>query len=915
MEEARRVLAELIEKYNHNKDDHSFMGNEKQACISLIVPLITKILHWDTEDPSEFKTEESQSGKRIDYVVLNQGISQFIVEAKAPSKDIFDNDNFYQQALGYGYGKQKDFAILTNFHQVVILACQVKCRVPREAELARFNLLETSEEELKLLLSFEKEYWLNSGKNNLLYSKLVKHTKTIPVDEQLLNDMREWREQLLRNIKSNSRHNKFDFEDEEEFMRIEEEVQKFIDRLIFICFCEDKELHESHLQGLIRDKRERFNSKPGWLLEKIQHLFGEYRRIYDSDLFDKNECDTFVIEDEIVLEILSGLREPKGRAAYDFKSIEADILGKTYENFIGHVQTGKKRFKEKEDIGKRKKEGIYYTPKYIVDYIVNNTVREYIKGKSFEEIKKVKILDPACGSGSFLRVAFDVLVEECERSLKRKLTYEEKMELLLNCIYGVDLDPRAVEIAKFNLSLKLAERGKHLPVLRENIRLGNSLIDDKNIAGWNFFVWEEEFKEIMNNGGFDVVVGNPPYVKARDSKNPTSRKYMETCGQYETLYKMWDLYIAFVEKSIKLLKPNGCFSMIIPDTIGEADYTIKLVEIIIHKYSLYQIDFFPHLEVFPGVGIRNKIIFVKNSKKIYKCKRILHDSRIDLIKELDSMENNNLDVFRLNHSRIKFNFKLAFPLDRICYVSYGARFNSDKSDKNKFKKEDLLSENRDKIHSKIYTEGKYINRYSIRKEIYVEWDTERCPKRLVRPTFPQLYLPNKIMMSRQKRIATYSDKGHICDNTIIVGVLYNELIGVNNKGIQKYMKNIKINRKNAEEQSKRYNIKYLLSIINSKLMKYFLNIYSRSKIDSYPDDWKKILIKEANDTEQKKLIENVDKMLSLNNKLNELGNKNSDLRAKLEAEIKKTDQEIDELVYKLYGITEEEKKIVEESLK
>src|SRR3989344_3762018 len=775
--EARKELQKLVDKYNTQfKENRDLLSNEKQACRSLIEPLIQHLLHWDVDDPSELRTEFSQSGKRIDYVVQNQGISQFIVEAKAPSRDIFDNDDFYQQALEYGYGKQKDFAILTNFRQVVILACQIKVRVPREAELMRFNLLSATDDELNALLAFEKAYWIEKGRDNLLYSKLVKRDRSIPVDERLLEDMKQWREQLLRNIKQHSRSNKFDFDDEQEFMRAEEEVQKFIDRLIFICFCEDKELHEPHLKQLANDKKNRFDMAPDWLLGNVRDLFAEYRRVYDSDLFDKSEADSLKIDDKEIMEVIVQLREPKGRVTYNFKSIEADILGKTYENFIGHVQTGKKRFKEKEDIGKRKKSGIYYTPKYIVDYIVNNTVRSYIKGKSFEEIKKVKILDPACGSGSFLRVAFDVLVEECERSLKRKLTYEEKMELLTNCIFGVDLDERAVEIAKFNLSLKLAERGKPLPVLGENIRLGNSLIDDKNIAGWNFFVWEEEFKEIMNNGGFDVVVGNPPYVKARDSKNPTSRKYMETCGQYETLYKMWDLYIAFVEKSIKLLKPNGCFSMIIPDTIGEADYTIKLVEIIIHKYSLYQIDFFPHLEVFPGVGIRNKIIFVKNSKKIYKCKRILHDSRIDLIKDLDSMENNNLDVFRLNHSRIKFNFKLAFPLDRICYVSYGARFNSDKSDKNKFKKEDLLSENRDKIHSKIYTEGKYINRYSIRKEIYVEWDTERCPKRLVRPTFPQLYLPNKIMMSRQKRIATYSDKGHICDNTIIVGVLYNELI-------------------------------------------------------------------------------------------------------------------------------------------
>ena len=114
LEEARIYLQKLVNVYNHNKEDKNFIGNEKQVCQSLIVPLIRDILHWDTEDYGEFKTEESLNGKRVDFVVLNQGISQFIIEAKAPSKDIFDNDDYYKQALGYGYGKEKDFAILTN---------------------------------------------------------------------------------------------------------------------------------------------------------------------------------------------------------------------------------------------------------------------------------------------------------------------------------------------------------------------------------------------------------------------------------------------------------------------------------------------------------------------------------------------------------------------------------------------------------------------------------------------------------------------------------------------------------------------------------------------------------------------------------------------------------------------------------
>ncbi|MDP3639646.1 MAG: type I restriction enzyme HsdR N-terminal domain-containing protein, partial [Nanoarchaeota archaeon] len=187
LENARKALQKLIELYNRHKEDKAFTGNEKQACQSLIVPLVRAVLHWDIEDPAEFKTEVQQTGKRIDYVVSNQGISQFVIEAKAPSKDIFDNEEYYKQALAYGYGKQKDFAILTNFRQVVILACQIQWRNPREAELARFDLLTATDDELKLLLAFEKGYWVKSGRDNLLYLKVAKHKPAIPVDERLLD--------------------------------------------------------------------------------------------------------------------------------------------------------------------------------------------------------------------------------------------------------------------------------------------------------------------------------------------------------------------------------------------------------------------------------------------------------------------------------------------------------------------------------------------------------------------------------------------------------------------------------------------------------------------------------------------------------------------------------------------------------
>ncbi len=935
-EEAKREVQKLIEFYNSNKD--SFKENSEADIRIKLIDRLFEILGWDVwgrKIGSEVTREETvkmkeSKKKKADYTFRLHGIPKFVVEAKAIKNIDLSSDDFREQAVGYAYNLACSWAVLTNFVKTRIYF------VDKEDGVVTFNISDISD-----LESFDRHFeimWFLSNeavKNDLLGKYLddkgIKPQKE-SVGKQLYDDLREWRSILSGEIKSK-------YGDYEKYV-IEEMVQRIIDRLIFIRKVEDMEIEERKLEQLTR------NFKKGEAYKQLKIIFRTYRQKYNSGLFgekEEHECDRIEIDDRAIAPVVRGMYKPKGRRIeYNFAVIDADVLGNIYEQYLAYIlQETRKKAKLEGGRSHRKEQGIYYTPVYIVDYIVKNTVFEALKDRTIDGILSAKILDPACGSGSFLIRAFSEVCRIVEDKLKKgdrskispslkdysgRLTMKQKITILLSCIYGVDLDKKAVEIAQLNLLFKLLEGEtaetisqieglrKILPTLNANIKHGNSLIDDNKIVGDDAFKWEEQFSDIMKNGGFDIVVGNPPYVKARDTKNPKSRKFMETCGKFETLYKMWDIYIAFVEKGIKLLKPNGCFAMIIPDTIGEADYTTKLVELILKKYSLYQIDFFPDIEVFSGVGIRNKIIFVKNSTKIRKCKRVLHDLILENAKDLGMADNESPNVFRLTHSKINFDFKSVITLDKICYVSYGARFNSDKYDKMKFKKKELISSIQDKIHNKIYTEGKYINRYSINKEMYVEWGTERCPKRLVRPTFPQLYPPNKLLMSRQKRIATYSDKGHICDNTIIVGVPYNELTGIENKGINKYLQNINLNRKVAEEISKEYDLKYLLAIINSKLIRYFLKANSRSKIDSYPDDWKKIPIKILSSKEQQPIIKLVDKMLSLNKKLSEMKAK-TDARSQVEEEIRKTDAEIDGLVYELYGITEEEKKVIEGSLK
>jgi len=295
-----------------------------------------------------------------------------------------------------------------------------------------------------------------------------------------------------------------------------------------------------------------------------------------------------------------------------------------------------------------------------------------------------------------------------------------------------------------------------------------------------------------------------------------------------------------------------------------------------------------------GVGIGNKIIFIKNSKHHTKCKKIKHINKIENIEVVDIVEIPDDSTFKLESRRISINTEDTLPLGQICYVSYGLRLNSDKNDpRGSFKKADLLSRTSDTIHSKLYTEGKYLDRYRIKNEIYLEWGTDRCPKRLVRPTFSELYPPEKLLMSRQKGIVTLCTQGHICDNTIILGVPYRDLKGVENKSITKYIKNIQMDRVELERISMDFDLKYLLTVLNSKLISYYLKFAKRAKIDIYPDDWKNISIKIIPLTSQHRFIYLCNYMLFLNA---------TEERRKAEKELIDfiDKQVIDTLVYELY---------------
>jgi type I restriction-modification system DNA methylase subunit len=445
-----------------------------------------------------------------------------------------------------------------------------------------------------------------SGIRKGLSSHLIKSNKkgTQEVDDMFLCDMESWREKLALNItKENPNINERDLN----FV-----VQKTIDRIIFLRICEDRGIEPHETLKSIASKDDVYPALLTYFLKAAPR--------YDSGLFHfRNEKyieeapDTIskkiIIGNKVLKDIIKSLYAP---APYNFSLFPAEILGSIYERFLGKVIYIDKNHKAKVEYKPEVKKagGVYYTPEYIVSYIVKNTVGQQLNEKTLTGMKNFRILDPACGSGSFLINAYQYLLDwykkqyskepdkykkQCVKinnidGIEYKLTIAERKRILTSHIYGVDIDRQAVEVTKLSLLLKALEglneheiqeelfAERALPDLSKSIKCGNSLISndfylqtdleltDDEKTKVNCFNWEDEFKDIFKAGGFDVVIGNPPYVNAKTLVElyKEERNYLSVSTKYNCLHQKWDLYIAFIEKSIQLLCNKGYLSMIIP---------------------------------------------------------------------------------------------------------------------------------------------------------------------------------------------------------------------------------------------------------------------------------------------------------------------------------------------------------------
>lgn len=608
-EQARQPIAALVAKFDRLTKRQRADMNEQTIRLQFILPLF-RALGWDIEDPRDMTAEEQVARGFVDFGFYLNGVPAFYLETKRAG-DSLDNLDFKRQAINYAYLKGVTWAVLTNFDETRVFNADWAGDIHHAQYL-------TLRHDQYAAADFD-DLWLLSKpamQRRDLDRRAERHGKKDrkrPVDKVLLDQLLDWRERLFRNIRLYPENAQLWATPHE----IDNAIQKLFDRLIFLRSVEDRGVDAAHLRGLIR------NAPRSELFARLKALFREMNGVYNSNLFADHTLDGLAIHDgELMHNLLDGLysgREGGQNINYDFALIGADILGAVYEQYLGYkVQdptpdhrlisansdnspAKRSRSAQTDRAKKRKMQGIYYTPQYIVRYIVESTVGRLLDGGA--DPHALRVVDPACGSGSFLIEAFDLLDRWLERHEPTTPPDERRRRILTENLYGVDLDDQAVEVTRLNLTLRASLKRERLPML-DHIRCADSLRAD----------WSDLFPDVMQNGlasgGFDAVIGNPPYVR-QETLGADFKAYAQGC--FETYSGTADLYVYFIEKGVKLLREGGMYGVIVANKWTRAAYG-KPLRRWLKGESLQSIIDFGDLPVFEEATTYPCIVTVKRGR-------------------------------------------------------------------------------------------------------------------------------------------------------------------------------------------------------------------------------------------------------------------------------------------------------------
>lgn len=945
-------IYDLVQKYREIKQSGELRTyNEAMTKKDFILPLF-EALGWNVYNKGRtndtISAEESISKKRVDYGFRINGIPKFFIEAKAlKEENIHSNAKYVTQAIDYAWMKTSSWAVLTNFETIAVYNADWKDAnfrnnlffVLHPDEFLQDNRLELISKQAFEIGSLDKEA-----------SKYGKKQIKNRIDKQLLQDMIHFREILSKNILKNNQELRLTHED------IDEAVQRILDRLIFIRSAEDRGYEENRLQSNVRQWSSRGK---GELVKETSRVYSYFDEQYNSKLFATHLCDKLFIDNHVLQEVIEGLNESNDRSyRYDFSLIESDVLGNIYEQYLGSIlQSSSRRAKLEKSKAHRKEQGIYYTPSFIVDYIVENTVGEFIKTHTPDEIKQVRIIDPSCGSGSFLIRAYKELESYWKKQLKLtdddlkqtkfdsenwEQVYTLKTEILKNNIFGIDLDPKAVEIAQLNLLLQISERRHRLPLLQSNIKVGNSLVEDPNLSS-GAFNWKTEFSYIMDKGGFDIVVGNPPYVRQEGLG-----KYKEYFSKnFEVYNGTSDLYSYFIERGISLLKENGLFSYIVANKWMRSKYGGSLRSWLKNQDILEIVDFgdlpvFKEASTYPCIirvrkGEPNNDLLVTNveslgferlqdyiSKQSHKVKRTMLK---DGVWTLATKTSYNL-LEKIGSSGIQLKEYVENRIYRGFTTGLNEAFVIDERVANEMISKD--AKNSQLI--KPFLLGRDIKRYeSLPKTRYIVlipngWTKAKSKDEPDKWTwFEQNYpaLANHLMKFETKAkqrwdqgqywwelrpcdyIGAFEQPKILVPDISLRGNFTLDLTGQYYCGNTSYIIGS--------------NEKHLLGILNSKLISWFYrniaSTYRGGYVRFIYQYLVQIPIKRLTDKEKNILSELVNDLLIMKERVSELSQKNTDELLKLRDQIIDIDSKIDAYVYELYGINQKEQSLIESDFK
>ena len=975
-EESLQIIKDLVARFKQNEKSYTSVIYDESNTRTDFIDKFFEALNWDVRNDNGF-AERFREVVREDKVVINGqtkapdysfrlgGQKIFFVEAKKPSVNIKDDIAPAYQLRRYAYTAKLPLSILTDFEEFAVFDTKIKPNPNDKASAARIQYMRYDQYEENfdyLWNTFSKEavqtgsfdQYCESGKNK---------RGTSEIDNELLSTIEKWRLDLAKNIALRN--------PQLSLRNLNIAVQKIIDRIIFLRIAEDKDMED------LETLKNACNSSDAY--NELKKVFENANVKYNSGLFaSENWINELIIDSKVLKDIANELYYPS--CPYAWVALPVEVLGNIYEKFLGseinfkNVKNGHTvTVEEKPEI--KKAGGVFYTPTYIVKYIVEQTIGKKLANCTPENASSITICDPACGSGSFLVGAFKYLLNwyldkytknktEENKNLKTgklisvkngiELSIQEKKKILTTHIYGVDIDAQAVEVTKLSLYLQMLEgEGKQenslfresdmhvLPYLGDNIKCGNSLIgsdfyasqdlslfEEEAMYKVNAFDWEKEFSQIFKNGGFDCVIGNPPYVNINtmpEYHEYFSKKYSEIHTGYN------DLMYYFLYRGINLLNKTGIYGVITSNYFLGNEYAKKLRLFLNSKVT--SIINFKNAQIFSEASVHTTLLFAKNENteneiKIFTYRENKSPQEVILNESYDfsTLTKNELSDTWLIADKSstsiinKINTNSVF-LGDIAEIVKGAETgkNGIFSVPYKIIKDNLIEEeivrkciknshiHRYHINSVdlflIYCDNnfsskKYPNTYKYLEKYKNELSDRRGPKnneyewwRLHRPSVKEFHdAPEKIIVpyrAEHNRFA-YDDQQFFNDGGDIRAIVMKENCG--------------------------YLIKYILALLNSTLLDWYFGFIGKTKGNSreyFNKPLALIPIKYATQSQQQELANLATLMM-------EAVKKQQDAKSDQEKKICKMridaiDAQINAKVYDLYNLTKEEIAIVEKS--